>query len=75
MIPAAARDSRQTLIAAANAYFDVFNDNSTGLTLNHAELAFRARKSETRTITLPRQGMEASGEKAITTELRAMRFS
>ena len=27
-IPAAARDSRQTLIAAANAYFDVFDDNS-----------------------------------------------
>jgi len=28
VIPAAARDSRQTLIAAANAYFDVFDDNS-----------------------------------------------
>lgn len=27
-IPAASRDSRQTLIAAANAYFDVFDDNS-----------------------------------------------
>ena len=28
MIPAAARDNRQTLIAAANAYFDVFDDNN-----------------------------------------------
>jgi hypothetical protein len=28
VIPAASRDSRQTLIAAANAYFDVFDDNS-----------------------------------------------
>jgi len=28
VIPAAARDSRQTLIAAANAYFDVFDDNN-----------------------------------------------
>ena len=28
MIPASSRDSRQTLIAAANAYFDVFDDNS-----------------------------------------------
>lgn len=27
-IPAASRDSRQTLIAAANAYFDVFDDNN-----------------------------------------------
>jgi len=27
-IPAASRDNRQTLIAAANAYFDVFDDNS-----------------------------------------------
>jgi len=27
-IPAASRDSRQTLIGAANAYFDVFDDNS-----------------------------------------------
>jgi hypothetical protein len=28
VIPAAARDSRQTLIAAANAYFDVMDDNN-----------------------------------------------
>ena len=28
VIPAGSRDSRQTLIAAANAYFDVFDDNS-----------------------------------------------
>jgi hypothetical protein len=28
VIPTAARDSRQTLIAAANAYFDVFDDNN-----------------------------------------------
>jgi hypothetical protein len=28
VIPPAARDSRQTLIAAANAYFDVFDDNN-----------------------------------------------
>jgi hypothetical protein len=28
VIPTASRDSRQTLIAAANAYFDVFDDNS-----------------------------------------------
>lgn len=28
VIPAASRDSRQTLIAAANAYFDVFDDNN-----------------------------------------------
>lgn len=28
VIPAAARDSRQTLIASANAYFDVFDDNN-----------------------------------------------
>jgi hypothetical protein len=28
MIPVAARDTRQTLIAAANAYFDVFDDNN-----------------------------------------------
>ena len=28
VIPAAARDSRQTLIAAATAYFDVFDDNN-----------------------------------------------
>lgn len=28
VIPASSRDSRQTLIAAANAYFDVFDDNS-----------------------------------------------
>jgi hypothetical protein len=28
VIPAASRDTRQTLVAAANAYFDVFDDNS-----------------------------------------------
>jgi hypothetical protein len=28
VIPVAARDSRQTLVAAATAYFDVFNDNN-----------------------------------------------
>ncbi|HEX5108845.1 MAG TPA: hypothetical protein VFV95_10380 [Vicinamibacterales bacterium] len=28
VVPAASRDSRETLIAAANAYFEVFNDNT-----------------------------------------------
>ena len=28
VVPAASRDSRQTLVAAANAYFDVFDDNN-----------------------------------------------
>jgi hypothetical protein len=47
-IPAAARDTRQTLIAAANAYFDVFDDNTVkvpwGTPCNRLEGGIRTGK-------------------------------
>jgi hypothetical protein len=49
-IPVAARDTRQTLIAAANAYFDVFNDNSVkvpwGTPCNRLEGGIRTGKGQ-----------------------------
>lgn len=49
-IPAALRDSRQTLIAAANAYFDVMDDNSVkvpwGTPCNRLEGGMRSGKGE-----------------------------
>jgi hypothetical protein len=45
VLPAASRDSRQTLIGAANAYFDVFDDNSVkvpwGIPCNRLEGGMR----------------------------------